>query len=129
MWVSLAGPLSNLALSILAAIPFRLGLINFSSITSTAGVWVANILINFIVINLSLMLFNLIPIAPLDGEKIADYFFPPSWARVMDAIRPYGPLILIAVLFIGPYFGIDFLGAVMTPVLRTLLGLLTGLHV
>ena len=62
MWVSLAGPLANLGLSILAAIPFRLGLVSFSSLNSTAGTWTANILFDFIVINLGLMLFNLIPI-------------------------------------------------------------------
>ncbi|HEX9013974.1 MAG TPA: site-2 protease family protein [Anaerolineaceae bacterium] len=129
MWVSLAGPLSNFVLSILAAVPFRLGLLSFSSTSTTAGVWAVNILLSFILINLGLMLFNLIPIAPLDGEKIAEYFFPPSWARVMDNIRPYGPVILMAVLFIGPYFGLDLLGAVMNPALRSLLGLLTGLRV
>jgi Zn-dependent protease len=128
MWVSLAGPMSNFALSILAAIPFRLGLVSLASLSTTAGQWTVNILLDFILINLGLMLFNLIPISPLDGDKIAEYFFPPSWARVMDRIRPYGPLILMAVLFIGPYFGLDILGRVMRPAQMALLSILTGLH-
>ena len=67
-------------------------------------------MIEFIIINLALMLFNLIPVAPLDGEKIAQYFFPPSWARFLDQIRPYGPIILMAVLFLGPAIGFDIFG-------------------
>jgi Zn-dependent protease len=126
MWVSLAGPLSNFALSILAAIPFRLGLVSVFGATTTTGAWIASILTSFILINLGLMLFNLIPIAPLDGEKVVEYFFPPSWSRVMDTIRPYGPLILMAVLFIGPYFGVDILGTVLSPALRALFRILTG---
>ena len=55
-------------------------------------------LFEFIIINLSLMLFNLLPIAPLDGEKIAIEVFPPAISRVMERISPYGSLILIAVI-------------------------------
>ncbi len=127
MWVSLAGPFSNLALSLLAAIPFRLGLIGIDSIFTGGAISLGIVLIYFIRINLVLMLFNLIPLAPLDGEKVAEYFFPPSWARVMETIRPYSMLILIAILFVLPYLGIDVLGAVLNPALSALTRLLTGL--
>ena len=86
----------------------------------------AHILYEFVLINLVLLLFNLIPLAPLDGEKIADYFFPPSWGRVLDTIRPYGPIILIAIVFVGPYVGLDIIGWIMGPPLRALFGLLVG---
>jgi len=70
------------------------------------------------------MLFNLIPLAPLDGDKIADYFFPPSWARALERMRPYGPM-MILVLFIGlPYVGVDIYSMLITPVLYNLLSLL-----
>jgi Zn-dependent protease len=127
MWVSVAGPLSNLALSILAAIPFRLGLIGYDSIFTNGPISLGIVLIYFIRINLVLMLFNLIPLAPLDGEKVAEYFFPPSWARVMDTIRPYSMLILFAILFVLPYLGVDILGSALNPALRALTRLLTGL--
>lgn len=128
MFVSLAGPLSNLMLAILAAIPFRLGLVSLADSFTSIGFLPtpAKLLFEFILINLVLMLFNLIPIAPLDGDKIADYFFPASWSRVLDNIRPYGPVILISIVIIGPFFGLDIIGMILRPPLSALLNLLVG---
>jgi Zn-dependent protease len=129
MWVSLAGPFSNLLMAIVAAIPFRLGWVNlYANLGSSPRIFptASQFLTEFIFINLLLMLFNLIPLAPLDGEKVADFFFPPSWSRVLDQIRPYGPLILIAVLFVGPMVGIDIMNRVLMPPLRSLFLLLVG---
>ena len=129
MWVSLAGPLSNFLMAVVAAIPFRLGLASlYAGFAPSTGVLpsFSMLMVQFIYINLLLMLFNLIPIAPLDGEKIAEYFFPPSWARALDTIRPYGPVILMAVIFVGPYFGVDILGWVLGPPMQALLGILVG---
>ncbi len=127
MWVSLAGPASNLLMAILAAIPFRLGLVSKYD-AALAMFQAANnffptlpqILYIFIYINLLLMLFNLIPIAPLDGEKIAEYFFPPSWSRFLETIRPYGSLILMAIVLLG------ILGRIIGPPLNLLMTLLVG---
>ncbi|RPI32815.1 MAG: site-2 protease family protein [Chloroflexota bacterium] len=133
MWVALAGPFSNLIMAILAAIPFRLGLV--SGIQAQYDVYFrgshllpsfAQIMWEFVAINLVLMLFNLIPLAPLDGEKIADYFLPPSWGRVLDAIRPYGPIILMAVFFVGPMLNINVIGWIIGRPLQTLMNLLIG---
>jgi len=121
MWVALAGPLSNLLLAILAAIPYRMGLISVYS-DSFAN----TLLLEFVIINLVLMLFNLIPISPLDGEKIADYFFPPAWSDTLARIRPYGPMILMVLFIAGPYLGIDILGWIIGPALRFLFGVLVG---
>lgn len=108
MWVSLAGPLSNFLMAVIAAIPFRLGLVSYADAVLAIQTRSSHllptfpqILFVFIQINLVLMLFNLLPIAPLDGEKIAEYFFPPSWVQFLDAIRPYGPIILMAIVFLG----------------------------
>jgi Zn-dependent protease len=124
MWVSLAGPASNLMLAILAAIPLRMGLI--TPFTGTAGLLPSpySFMLQFIAINLLLMVFNLIPLAPLDGEKIAGYFFPPPMARFFDTIRPYGPMILLAILFVGPMIGLNIFGWVVWPVVNTLMTLL-----
>jgi Zn-dependent protease len=84
------------------------------------------LLLEFISINLLLMLFNLIPLAPLDGDKIADFLFPPPFARFLETIRPYGPLILLALLFVLPMIGIDLIGAVLWPLMFSLTKLLTG---
>ena len=78
-------------------------------------------------INLTLMLFNLIPLAPLDGEKIAVSVWPPSWGQVLDRIAPYSTYLLLAVVFILPLLGVNALGAIITPPLNNLMQLLTGL--
>lgn len=77
MWVSFAGPGSNLIMATLAAIPFRLGFVSYydgfiskSQIIPT----LPQFLHEFIFINLLLALFNLIPLAPLDGEKSSSFF-------------------------------------------------------
>ena len=54
----------------------------------------------FVSINLLLMLFNLIPISPLDGEKVLSYFLPPSGQALMARIRPYGPILLMGIIFL-----------------------------
>ncbi len=127
MWVSLAGPLSNLLMAVIASIPFRLGLLSVNDAylgmaTSAKHILptLPQLLLTFIYINLVLMLFNLIPISPLDGEKIADYFFPPSMSRILDTIRPYGPLILLAVVFLG------VLGPLISPPLSLMMRILLG---
>ena len=127
MLVSLAGPASNLLMALLAAIPFRLGLVSVGQaqvdmFTSSERLLptLPQLLWVFTFINLVLMLFNLLPVPPLDGDKILDYFLPPSWQRGLEKIRPYGPLILLAIIFLGL---LDF---IISPPLRFLMGLLVG---
>jgi Zn-dependent protease len=112
MMVSAAGPLSNLAMAIIAAVPFRMGLVQASNgggLMPTAS----SFLTEFIFINLILLFFNLIPIAPLDGEKVLEYFLPPSGRSTLYRLRPYGPMILLALVFIGPFLGFDILRVVI----------------
>ncbi len=120
MWVSLAGPLSNFIMALLAAIPIRLGLVSVSS-----NSFVSQLFMEFVWINLLLMLFNLIPLAPLDGDKIVDYFFPPQLQRVWDSIRPYGPMILM-LLFLSPMLGINIIGGILGPPMQLMFRLLVG---
>ena len=107
MLVSIAGPVSNLLLALIAAIPLRWAPLTMSSgpILPGAGAF----LLEFLYINLALFLFNLIPLAPLDGEKVITYFLPKHWATFYDRIRPYSPLILLAIIFVLPIFGLDLI--------------------
>ena len=78
MWVSLAGPLSNFLMALLAAIPFRLGLLSVNRASALPRQILPTldmILYQFIFINLILLLFNLIPLAPLEnGEWVGQYY-------------------------------------------------------
>ncbi|MFM8320537.1 MAG: site-2 protease family protein [Chloroflexota bacterium] len=129
MWVSLAGPMSNFLMAILAAIPFRMGLVSVSrGFAGTDGILPSldMIMVWFVFINLGLMLFNLIPLAPLDGDKILEYFLPPNMARSFETIRPYGPLILLALILLGNVAGINVIGSVIGPPMNLLFRLLVG---
>ena len=129
MWVSLAGPISNLIMALIASIPFQLGLVSGYVAMTNQGTVLPTLdylLYEFVYINLLLMLFNLIPIAPLDGEKVLYYLAPPSVTRVMDTIRPYGPMLLLLLVFAGSIAGFNLLWTILGPPLQALLGLLVG---
>lgn len=108
MIVAAAGPFSNLLLAIIATIPVRAGLI---SVTSSS--FVSQFFIEFIWINLILLFFNLLPIFPLDGEKILDFFLPPRGQDVLRQIRPYGMYILMALIILGSFGSFDILGLIV----------------
>ena len=126
MIVSLAGPISNMLLAILAAIPFRLNLVSYAPSTSIFFPSISDFLLDFIFINIALLLFNLIPISPLDGEKVLYSLLPAGGARFMDTIRPYGPIILLALIMLGRLGSVDLLSAIMRPPLTALFRLLLG---
>ncbi len=101
MIVAAAGPISNLLMAIIASIPFQTGLLDSAFVTGGVSFYVASFLATFIQINLVLLFFNLIPVSPLDGEKVLTYFLPPSGQATMARIRPYGPMLLMLLLFAG----------------------------
>ena len=127
MWVALAGPASNFLMALLASIPFQLGLVSVYGIdTSTILPSLDRLLWEFVSINLLLMVFNLIPLAPLDGEKILYYLLPSPGQRVMDNIRPYGPMLLLVLVFSGFFLPFNIVGSIISPIVCTLTNLLTG---
>ncbi len=125
MWVSLAGPASNLLMSILAGILLRLRV--FPWVASDGFLpSPAEFLFTFMTINLVLMLFNLIPLAPLDGEKVLANLLPASWSNHLASIQQYGPILLLVLLFVLPMVGIDIISWIMTPVLTQLQKVILG---
>lgn len=120
--VSVAGPFSNLVLAMLAAIPFRLGWLSLyasgSSVVSLRG-----IMLNFVGINLALLLFNLIPIPPLDGSRVLTWLLPPRWASVMDRMEYFGGAGMMLILYLLSRLGILslFIGPAMDFMIRALL--------
>lgn len=126
MWVSLAGPLANLVLAFLAAMPLRFGLVQYTGAQGAILPTPFYFLLEFIVINLSLMIFNLIPVSPLDGEKVLEYLLPASALPTFERIRPYGPFVLLVIVFALPYLGINLISLIMTPIIRGLFQLFVG---
>jgi Zn-dependent protease len=128
MWVSLAGPLSNFLQAVVGSVIIRLMVAAQMVIQSPLYQMIGGWVITYILINLGLMLFNLIPLAPLDGDKIADYLLPPAWSRALDSIRPYGPMILLIVILAGNFLGFNLLSSILIPPRDLLFSLLTGLN-
>jgi Zn-dependent protease len=107
--VSAAGPLSNLAMAILFAIPVRLGAVELAF--SSGGVLpsLGFLAFSFIWINLILLFFNLIPIPPLDGYQILAGILPADLAYRLRPLEQYGFLILLLAIFFLPMVGLDIL--------------------
>ncbi len=124
MLVAAAGPLSNLGLAIFASLPFRFGLITSFAASGRFLPSPAGFLQQFIFINLILLFFNLIPIAPLDGEKVAEFFLPPAGREALLKIRPQGPVILLALIFLLPFIGINILNLLVAAPARQIVSIL-----
>ncbi len=106
MWVSFAGPISNILLALLAAFPIKFGLVSVSETSSQIVPTLYEFLIYFIFFNLALAFFNLLPIFPLDGEKVLMHFLPDSGKAFMHKFRQYGYAPLFIIMWALPIFGI-----------------------
>ena len=124
-WVAAAGPASNLVMAVLAALALRL-MVALGLVSSDATLFVANVVYIFVLINVALFVFNLIPIPPLDGSKVMFALMNP---RTVWQIRPkleqWGFLILIVVMIV-PINGISIGGRVIGPLLNGLVSVLVG---
>jgi Zn-dependent protease len=120
--VAVAGPISNFVLALAAAIPLR-----YMLATGMDVPFLANTLYLFIEINLLLMVFNLLPIPPLDGSKVLYAFLDPrtSW-QVRAFMNQYGLVILLAAMFLPIFGGSTLINLVFQDVLQPLLRLVVG---
>jgi Zn-dependent protease len=116
--VSFAGPFSNLVLAMLAAIPFRMEWVSFYEVGGPT-ISLQYVLRELIYINLGLMLFNLIPIPPLDGSRILSWLLPRRWSYRMDQLERYSGPVLMLVLFALSVTGI--LNFVLAPLMLLML--------
>ena len=120
-----AGPFSNLVLATVVAIPLRLA-------WPIPGL-LATFLWTLVLTNVSLAVFNLLPLPPLDGFNVVQGLigtFRTRWAadvgNTLDRLAPYGPMLLMALLALGWVGGLNLLGRIMGPAVNALLSLLLG---
>ncbi|HKA75712.1 MAG TPA: site-2 protease family protein [Pseudolabrys sp.] len=99
--VAAAGPAMNIGLAIVAALSFHLVVY----LPSTVVQWAAQNLKNALIINVILAVFNLFPLPPLDGGRIAVGLLPNILAKQLARLEPYGMMILIGLLIVLPLVG------------------------
>ena len=107
--ISLAGPVSNIVLASLLSLLYR--------------VYPTSFIVPFIVLNISLAIFNLVPVHPLDGGKIIAGVLPAKEARVWDAVLNRYGMIILLVLILPIFSGNSIISLVISPIINILISL------
>lgn len=111
--VAIAGPLSNFVMIILFGI-----LLKFLFPIMGGENYLIIFLIVLVSFNAVLMIFNLIPIPPLDGSHILEGLLGAKFANISEKLKMYGPKILFGLIFVSIFLNIPIFGYVISPILR-----------
>jgi len=132
-WVALAGPASNFITAAVCSIPIRIGIMEWHSpyalrILQDFTLYnLTNDILGFIIFfNIVLGIFNLIPISPLDGSKIAVGILPPNMAVKYLSLESYGPLILLGIIMVDWFTNLNLLWTVLGPLVNVVAFIVLG---
>ncbi|MEE9140280.1 MAG: site-2 protease family protein [Alphaproteobacteria bacterium] len=101
VWVAAAGPATNIALAFASAVLIRI----VGLFPAAVADWATATLSASVLINLILAVFNMLPLPPLDGGRVAVGLLPDALARPLARLERWGLLIIIGMLFILPFIG------------------------
>ena len=121
--VAFAGPASNLILALFGGILFRITNVIYISNNSI----IIQVLYYFMVINIALAVFNMLPIAPLDGSQIFGSIISKYNPKLAWQLQNYGPKVLLAIIMIGIITGFSILGILMKPLIKLFMFLFAGI--
>jgi Zn-dependent protease len=103
VWVAAAGPGMNVALAIVSSLMFY----GVALMPPTPGRWAAENLVHSIQLNAVLCVFNMLPLPPLDGGRVAVGILPRALALPLARLEPFGIMILLLFIFILPMIGTE----------------------
>ena len=121
--VAFAGPASNLILAFIGGSLIRV--INLFSIFNNPVM--IQTLYYFTTINIALAVFNMFPIAPLDGSQIFGNMIAKNNPELAIKLQMYGPRVLMVIIFLGILTPFSLLGAVMMPIINLFMYIFSGL--
>ncbi|HEV2706085.1 MAG TPA: site-2 protease family protein [Pyrinomonadaceae bacterium] len=120
--VSLAGIMANLLIAIIAFIIFKVllmtGTLEYGGSLASVGEPVTLLLVQVLFMNITLAVFNLLPIPPLDGSKVLETILPASAQPILETMEQFSFILLIAII----YFGV--VSAIVAPIRRLVIWLL-----
>ena len=123
MKVAFAGPASNLILAFIAGLMIRFA--NYSDLMNNGILYQTLYVFSFI--NIALAVFNMLPVAPLDGSQIFGNMISKNNPELAWKLQMYGPKILMGLILIGIVTPFSLLGTIMMPFIKFFLFLFAGI--
>lgn len=125
--VALAGPGMNLILALFGAAILAATISLSGGAQDGAARFVAANALNFILINIFLGVFNLLPVPPFDGGHVVQGLLPPALARSFGKIGRFSLLVLVMLLLVLPMLGVDIIGHIVSPLVDRIAVFILGI--